>query len=92
MRLARPFSRVRWTIMEKSSAPFSLGGNNVKRYFGQRYCPFFYMYQQQCFLCSDEPFLFVHSKQEALPLIEIAFRIGSDEDGAEYFSKIIRIP
>ena len=26
----------RRTIMEKSHAPFSLGGDNLKRYFGQR--------------------------------------------------------
>ena len=27
-------------MMEESSAPFSLGGDNLKRYFDQRYGPF----------------------------------------------------
>ena len=29
------------TIMENSSAPFSLGGDNLERYFDRRICPFF---------------------------------------------------
>ena len=49
------------TVMEKSSAPFSLERNQFENYFDQRY--FFLNERITILLDIDEPLLFVHSKK-----------------------------
>ena len=50
------------SIMEKSSASFSLGGGNLnlKRYFDHRYWSLSEMNQQQWFSDTEEVLLLVH--------------------------------
>ena len=78
------------TVMEKSSAPFSLGGDNLKWYFDQRYT-YFKINLYQWFINAQEGFLLVHLKKRALPLIEIPLQLFtySNENRAELISMIV---
>ena len=73
--------------MEKSSAPFSLGGNNLKLSIREN-TPF-----------SNEPITTVHQAQKpfywfifkkgALPIFEIQFHSPPNVNGAELFPTIV---
>ena len=76
-------SMVRCTMVEESSAPFSLGGDNLKRYILSN--------NNASRALMNHGYLFT-KKRRVLSLIEIPFHIGSpsNENGAELFPIIVQ--